>query len=717
MTSPYDDELTSSFEVDINFRQDSVRSLDEVTDLLSRARTESEALSRASSDVVESLREAASTEPIDLMGSSQGGGSAPSAPSGGGRIAPLEAVSGGDRSPSNREVGVGSDAGSESLEERVAPAQSGPSQQTVDDRLEDLNRKDPDRIENLRAARGMELDPEGSENLLAKGVGGFSNLSQSILSETRPGGSFSGTMAKAAEGIGAVGSNSGIAGLLGGKGAGALGMLGGALTVGVAANAAIQAGGQQMQQYRNMGSVQGGGGTEGLSHEIGIRSMAMSPFLTTEQSRQIVMTSLSEGYTGKEFDTVTDYMAENMKKMNMDVAQSTQILRKNVEEGGQSIDQLAADLSSLKSSTQGGVMSLEERTQLYQQASGQMIDMGIDADNASLTALTSLELFEDDRQLSGVFTDIISNPSDALIMQAGKAAGYRGRNPYQMKQIMGDDGTFLSSQYELIRRWANDIEARNNDDLTKRQLFNQQLGKLGVQMTPNDSDALYEELIAEGSENLVTEAEDRYMDEEYGVQDDESGGIVQTGREIGAVLGLGAQAIGDTIGMLNFGAFVEDETFASNFSEAYSSTGQKYQHLSNTFARGASDGEINMMHTLNERFGANNVQLIDDDGNEYLQANGLSREEMERITSGDIKVQINGRDPVDIKDARALMEEGHFDEQDEDGRLGSSNVSVEVSPTPELRRMLRFDTKTTNQQQADHGWGTSTHNNPPPGDF
>lgn len=717
MTSPYDDELTSSFEVDINFRQDSVRSLDEVTDLLSRARTESEALSRASSDVVESLREAASTEPIDLMGSSQGGGSAPSAPSGGGRIAPLEAVSGGDRAPSNREVGVGSDAGSESLEERVAPAQSGPSQQTVDDRLEDLNRKDPDRIENLRAARGMELDPEGSENLLAKGVGGFSNLSQSILSETRPGGSFSGTMAKAAEGIGAAGSNSGIAGLLGGKGAGALGMIGGALTVGVAANAAIQAGGQQMQQYRNMGSVQGGGGTEGLSHEIGIRSMAMSPFLTTEQSRQIVMTSLSEGYTGKEFDTVTDYMAENMKKMNMDVAQSTQILRKSVEEGGQSIDQLSADLSSLKSSTQGGVMSLEERTQLYQQASGQMIDMGIDADNASLAALTSLEIFEDDRQLSGLFTDIISNPSDALIMQAGKTAGYRGRNPYQMKQIMGDEGTYLSSQYELIRRWAVDIEARNNDDLTKRQLFNQQMGRLGIQMTPNQSDSLYEELIAEGSENLVTEAEDRYMDEEYGVQEDESGGIVQTGRELGAVIGLGAQAIGDTIGMLNFGAFVEDETLASNFSEAYSSTGQAYQHLSNTFARGASDGEINMMHTLNERFGANNIKLIDDEGKEYLQANGLSREEMERITSGDIKVQINDRDPVDIKDARALMEEGHFDDQDEDGRLGSSNVSVEVSPTPELRRMLRFDTKTTNQQQADHGWGTSTHNNPPPGDF
>ena len=37
--------------------------------------------------------------------------------------------------------------------------------------------------------------------------------------------------------------------------------------------------------------------------------MALNPFITTDQARQIVTQGLSSGYTGKEFDTVTQFMA------------------------------------------------------------------------------------------------------------------------------------------------------------------------------------------------------------------------------------------------------------------------------------------------------------------------------------------------------------------------------------------------------------------------
>lgn len=719
MTSPYDDELTSQFEVDINFRPDSVRSLDEVTDLLGRARVESEALSRASSDVVEHLREAASNEPINLMGQDQGGMSfSPGSFSGGERIPALEAVSGGSRSPSSREVGVGADSGSESLEERIDPARSGPSEREVTNRLDDLDERDPERVENLRAARGLggKGAPRREESGFAQGIEGFSDLTQSILSETRPGQTISGTLGNIAGGLGGAGGNSGLAGALGGKGLGALGIAGGAITAGLAANAAVQAGGAQIQQYRNMGSVQGGGASEGVSHEMGIRTMAMNPFINTEQSRQIVMTALSEGHTGKEFDTVTDFMAENLKEMNMSVAQSTEILRKNVDEGGQSIQQLSLDMEMLKSMTEGGVMSLQERTQIYQQTTGSLIDMGIGGDQASSQALASMELFEDNPQLSGAMSEIIANPSDALAMQAGTSAGHRGRNAYQMKQIMGNEGTLPDDTYNLLWRIANDIEARGgHDDYDKKMMFNQQLAQLGIQMTPNESDALYDELIQEGAENKMTEAREGAENEMYGVQENKTGAIEGIVNETGAAMGVIGQAIGDTIGMLNFGAFNENETLWSNFSEAYSSTGQAFQGLANEQTKRGTDGEISMLSALNEEFGSNNIQLVDDDGKTYNQQMGISREDMERITSGEIKVQVNGRDPVAIQDARAIANDGGFDDSG-DGRLSSSNSEISVSPTPELERLLKFNVRTPNQQQADSGWGAAAHNNPPPGD-
>lgn len=714
MTSPYDDELTSRFEIDVNFRQDSVRSLDEVTDLLSRARVESEALSRASGDVVEHLREAASTEPITIGDQAQGGIAFSPGAFDGGRLPPLQGAPSDGREPSDRGVGTAGGGTSTNVSDRLDLVNSAPREAEVTDRLEELNRKDPDRIENLRAARGLDKEGRESGNTFSAGIEGFSGLAQSILSETRPGNSISSTMSRAAEGLGALGGNNGLAGLIGGRGLGVLGLAGGALTAGVAANAAIQAAGQQEQQYRNMGSITGQGAMAGISHEMAIRTMAMNPFLTTEQSRKIIMTALSEGYTGQEFDTVTEYMADNLKNMNMDVAQSTAILRKNVEEGGQSIQQLNADLAALKTSTQGGVMSLEERTQLYQQTSGQMIDMGIDASNASQTALEALELFEDDRQLSGVFSNIISDPSDALVMQAGRNAGIMGRNPYQMKQMLGDSGQLLSASYDLIRRWALDINARNNDELTKKQMFNQQLAALGIQMTPNDSDALFEELIKEGSENFVTEAEERFQEENHGVRENDMNPLTQGLSEARAVVGMGGQFLFDTLSMIDLG-FGEDETFLTNFTEAYRSTGDSYQNLTNKMAEGAG-GRIAMLDVLNEEFGANNVQIVNEKGRAISQSMKLSQEDMEKVASGEWKVRVRGRDPVAIQDARALMEQNYFDDEPEDSRLAGRQVEVEVSATPELQRMLRFDVRSANQQRADAGYGTATHNNPPVGD-
>lgn len=715
MTSPGNDELVSQFEVDIDFRPDSVRSMDEVTDLLGRARVQAEALSRASSDVVEHLREAATSEPINIGGDAPGG-SGGDGGGGGGRLPPLVGFSGGDPTPSQREVAIGSDAGSDSLEERTQPASSSPSEAEVNDRLSDMESKDPDRVENMRRARGLPVSPQQGESL-SRGVEGFSDLAQNILRETKPGQSISGTLGNVAGGLGRAGS-SGLGSLMGGRAMGALGAAGGAIAGGLALNAAVQAGGAQVQQYANMGSVQGGGVEQGISYEMGIRSMALNPFLTTEQSRQIVMSALSEGYTGEEFESVTDYMTDNLTKMNMSVAQSTEILRKNVDEGGQSIQQLGMDLAALKSSTAGGVMSLEERTQIYQQTSGNLVDKGIQGDQASQQALDALELFEDDRALSGTFAGIIGNLSDPLAYQAGRTAGIRGRDGYMMEQMMGDQGILNDSVYQTLWNRAQNIHQNaGRDDYDKRRMFNDWLVSMQMPMSRGDSNALYDRLIEDTTGTEMQESEERFEDENYGRQEHETGQFGRGLATLGAAGGVLFQGIGDTLGMLNLGVGVEDETFVSNFSEAYSSTGQSFQNLRNKQAALKSDGEIGALTQLNEEFGMGHVVVVDEDGKRIRQGgSGLSEEDMEALSSGEYKVSVGGRDPVTIKEARNRIPDWHQENEEQSRISGKTNVEVEVSSTPELENLFRFRTRTTNQEQANAGFGASTLNNPAPGD-
>lgn len=718
MTSPGNDELISQFEVDIDFRPDSVRSMDEVTDLLGRARVQAEALSRASGDVVEHLREASNTPPIDMgSGATGGAGGGDGGGDGSGRLPPLTGFSEGIPSLTNKEVAVGADAGSESLDERVRPASSSPSEADINDRLSEVDSRDPDRIENMRKARGLPTpSPRGGEQL-SRGVESFSDLAQNILQETRPGQSISGTLGNIAGGLGRAGT-SGLGGLLGGGAMGALGVAGGAITAGLAGNAAVQAGGAQVQQYANMGSVQGGGVQQGISYEMGIRTMALNPFLTTEQSRQIVMSALSEGYSGDEFESVTDYMTENLTKMNMSVAQSTEILRKNVDEGGQSIQQLGMDLAALKSSTQGGVMSLEERTRIYQQTSGNLVDMGIQGDQASQQALDALELFEDDRALSGTFANIVGNISDPLAHHAGASAGIRGRDGYMMKQMMGDEGILNESVYQVLWRHANDIHQNaGRDEYDKKRMFNDWLRSMQMPMDPGDSNALYDRLVEDTTGTEMQEAEERFEQENYAPQEHETNAVGRGLATAGAAGRVLLQGIGDTLGMLNLGLGIEDETFASNFSEAYSSTGQEFQNLRNKQAALKSDGQIGALAQLNEEFGMGNVEVVDEDGKRVRQGGtGLSQEDMEALSSGEYKVSVNGRDPVDIRDARNRIAEWHQEDAEQDRLSGKTNVEVEISPTPELENLFRFKTRTANQEQANSGFGASTLNNPAPGD-
>ena len=138
-------------------------------------------------------------------------------------------------------------------------------------------------------------------------------------------------------------------------------------------------------------------------------SMAMNPFITTDQARQIVSAGLSSGYTGKEFDTLTQFIAANLKDMNMSVADSMKMFKKNVTEGGVSAEGVSGALETLKVGSRQGYSSLETMTAGYANTSSAFINAGMSGPQASRAAAASTFVLNDSAELAGLYSSIASS--------------------------------------------------------------------------------------------------------------------------------------------------------------------------------------------------------------------------------------------------------------------------------------------------------------------
>jgi len=257
----------------------------------------------------------------------------------------------------------------------------------------------------------------GAGSPIKNKVGGWSGLAQHFMNETGPGGTNVGTLGMlghAANKIGGyLGGKAAAAGGTGGQGPGgfmgtlaslAPALLKGGGVIGAAATglAAFEKGGQMYQGYKNMGLVTGDDIGQGVKDEASIRMMALNPFITTEQARQVIQAGLTEGYGTpgqKTFDTVTDFMANNLKNMNLSISDSVQLLRKNVNEGGQSVDGLTKSLGQLKEIAKGGVSTLPDLEQGFVQTSTALTNAGFGGQQASDAAVGSGQQFSNSQVL------------------------------------------------------------------------------------------------------------------------------------------------------------------------------------------------------------------------------------------------------------------------------------------------------------------------------
>jgi len=582
--------------------------------------------------------------------------------------------------------------------------------------------------ENMRRHReNPAAAPSGGLSEMLGGVNAGVGLAQQVVSEMGPGGSHAGMMGLAASGLRRIsaaapgGAEGGaLAGLM--KGAGVAGLAATGLLAGYGLTQKV---GETMQGYANMGSIRGEGMAAGFSQEMAVRTMAMNPFLTTEQSRQIIQSALSEGYTGKQFDSVTQFMATNLRDMNMQVADSVELLRKNVNEGGQSIAELGVSMSVLKGLSQDGARSLPELLAGFKATSGAMINAGVSGPQAAQAAMVAGQVWGDDQSLKGMFETAqqiaSSNSTSMSIMTALGPGAMPGALPGTQFARMADGGnqaTFDALRTIAQRSW----KMGRGDAENAARLFQIQLGRLlpGHPATQSMTTAKKMMMALLNGENPLAEAEQAVEEEKQEAITPRGKGVIeQVGGFFGGIVqGMflrpvaAARAAGSAIADATTGNWQG----ASVYNEKFRKTMDSAERNMDPFAM-----KMPALKAIEDEYGMRGYEVLDSSG-EVVKFNKANREQMEKLSSGEYKWRPKGAsgEGHTVKETAGITGE----QLREFAKASQQNVSgsVTIGLTPEASRMLQVQGGTNvvrltpHEEKANSGFGGATPNNAPPGE-
>lgn len=575
------------------------------------------------------------------------------------------------------------------------------------------------------AQRTQEQDRQASAGGMVSG--GTEGVAQQILNEMSPArGSGAGTGTTPRVPGGAAG---GLGGLLGGmgalKGLGAAGVAGGGV---LAALAGIQEGGQLYQGAKNMGLTRGGGAVEGVGYEMSIKAMALNPFISGEQSRQIIQQGLRDGYTGQEFDTVTGFVAQNLKDLNMDISQSFALVKKNAMEGGQSIEGLGIALGALKESSKTGYRSLPELLQGYQQTSSSLITGGMSGPAASREAMISANTFADNPAATGSMDQAVqamanSPTGQALMMyRGGGALGDTSGMPAGALFFMGDDsGKGLNQALEnvlktrAINAWTTEgkpIKGTKNYGRAGFFWYNT-IKEMGVPWTPQQAKEWFDAFIegksptSEGAAKADSAMAEQMKPRDRGFMGDTSGFI--------------AGNISERMGELKTAGGMVADFFTGKW-QGWDAYGEK---------RSAGDEKANQMRDSGLHINAltqvrdayrdkGGVEFVDGEG-KIVKLDQKNAAQMDQLAQGQTKIRQRGSEGSGFTLQQAA---GMTNEQIQ--QLGgvisknstvSGTLNVTIDPSASRAGVSAPSTVqlTPHEQQANSGYGQSTPNNAPPG--
>jgi hypothetical protein len=488
------------------------------------------------------------------------------------------------------------------------------------------------------------------------------------------------------------GGASGIMGLLS-RLPGGFGMAAGAAGLGLGAFQAAQYMGPKIQNLKDQGMVQGGGAKEGLEQEINARIMGLNPFITNDQSRSIIQSALRDGYSGKEYETVTKFMQDNIKDFAMTVQESRDVVKKQMVEGGMSPEAFAASMEQQKNLSKGSYLSFPDRKKAMISLGGQMADMGVPTDTASRAGAQALEMFSDSQLLKGMGGDMLAAGTSDDLGQQGTQMALMGITP--------------SADFS---EWSTQIADAGSEGQEKllRNLASQSKGNMGVFRLmlqkfaglPNVTVAQAREMYARvtGGKSSSAAGQSR-IDQQSG-----SAGSESIEKRSGA-----SRLIGDLSGGISAAGGKLADLVTGNWGNIEArNRGAEWQ---------TEEDHIPILDKLVESSGGDpNKLMVQDASGQWKKLQSGNKDQIASLANGGKWKRADDKESngYTLAQAGGVMN-SNFGKQDVSVQ-GQVAIHVTTDPGVKVSGAPKTVTLTQNQVQSNAGWGNATMNNPPPGD-
>ena len=503
----------------------------------------------------------------------------------------------------------------------------------------------------------------------------------------------------------------GMSGKLGGmarlaplaRGAGVVG----AGVAGVAAiNAGIQKTGEWAHDMQGTGVQMGGGFNEGLAFESSIRTMAMNPFISTEQSRRIMQEALQSGYTGKEFDTMTDFMAENLKQMNMEAAESMKLLQQNVLKGGQEVESLQAQLSQNVGMAGETNLSADQINNFFERFSGGLIDQGGEAAPSGAISQEFSTLYEDNPVLREQGRDLLSgmlmnDPTfQAYFRQQAGAEGIPTSAMPRWAANNMEPGEVTQASIESLQRMLQPYMAGyTSGDPARVELAIQGAASI-LKTTPNVAEEFLADFASDRAFSRSRETSQQWEEMGGGKINENASNIAGWG--LVKSTGRGIMTAGNWVRQGWNWATGDDEQLeqVKQTQRDRSARGNLDTQLRGVGAMaGTFSPEVLEQFALEEYSGnIRDVVVVDEDGNERrLGASGLrDKKNAEMLSSGELRVKDAQGNIVDLRE--------WSNTQETDAAGSGGNYIVELGPY--ARQVFNLEGPNPVQNRANRGVGT-----------
>jgi hypothetical protein len=242
-------------------------------------------------------------------------------------------------------------------------------------------------------------------------------------------------------------------------------------SVALAGYGAFEAGGKMVQGARNIGSIRGGGGGEGAQVMYKAQMLAMNPFITQDQARQIYQSVMSEGYadaSGSGADNVIDFMKHNLTSMNISVAESTKMLRSTIVGNAKgdpdsvagAVKMLQEEMDQIRTLSRGGVMSQPDYRQHVEHLQDQLIRQGVSPQAAARQAMEATQVGSERQDVKGQFEEMTSETTGSMsgsmgLVMFGGANVPAGLDPEGWGEYLGEHDEGGAATENMLKNIAS----------------------------------------------------------------------------------------------------------------------------------------------------------------------------------------------------------------------------------------------------------------------